>query len=72
MKRLILCAAATAALLAVPAIAHAKPARHHVVHRTVASKGGRATAYRGNDPQGNAAVDNLNAQSLAQARGTAR
>ena len=71
MKRLILCAAAVAALLAAPVIADAKPAKHRAIHRTVAHKGGKATAYRGNDPAGNAAVDNLNAQSLANARGGA-
>ena len=53
----------------------AKPMAHHApVHHMAAS--GRSpykyTGYHGGDtPQGNAAVDQLNAQSLANARGGA-
>lgn len=74
MKRIILCAAATAALLAVPSLADARARHHRVVHHSARHSGRNVntyTGYRGGDTsQGNAAVDNLNAQSLARARGT--
>ena len=86
MKRLLLSAVAAAPLLAFPIIAHAqsdapakpmKPAHHMAHHATQASASGRSpykyTGYHGGDTsQGNAAVDQLNAQSLARARGTAQ
>ena len=78
MKRLLLSAVAAAPLLALPMLAQAATAKHRTVHHsTSASTSGRSvnkyTGYHGGDtPQGNAAVDQLNAQSLARARGTAQ
>jgi len=87
MKRIILCVAATAALLAVPALADAQPIQHrhhttrhttrhttsHTNHNTTGRSANKYTGYHGGDTtQGNSAVDQLNAQSLARARGTAQ
>lgn len=72
MKRILLSVAAVAALLAVPTLADAKPMKHRAAHHAGRMVGkGRVPAYRGGD-SGSAAVDALNAQSLARARGTAQ
>ena len=74
MKRIILSVAAIAALLAVPTLADARPMKHHrAAHHAARHARGaaKAPAYRGGD-SGSAAVDALNAQSLARARGTAQ
>lgn len=77
MNRFLLSCAA-AALLAAPVLAASAADAATTKHRTPhhAATSGRSpnkyTGYHGGDtPQGNAAVDQLNAQSLANARGGA-
>ena len=72
MKRILLSVAAVAALLAIPTLADARPMKHRMGHHASRHAArGRVPAYRGGD-SGSAAVDALNAQSLARARGTAQ